>query len=323
MRSFAEYIAMLEGDDCADERELAWLAAALLDGGVSDLELGALVALLRRPAASAVFLRALVRALDSRVTRWPGTATPMPVVIGCYGGSRELPCLSPLLALLLARFQVPVLMHGPLHADRGVSAALVLRELGIMPCSHKDQAARELESRSLAFVPEALLAPGLAALLALRARVGPIPVLLTAARLIDPFDSGALVVCAGDSDEELGAMRAAIEIGATRALLMHATDGEAIAHPCVRPRIEQWEGGAVRVLFDADAMQARSGIGLPPPLDVRATAAWIRQACDGAFAVPAPIVNQLAACLYAAGYCHDFDQAKALAVLAATRRNVA
>lgn len=323
MRSFAEYIAMLEGDGCADESELTWLAGALLDGGISDLELGALIALLRRSGASAVFLRALVRALDCRITRWAGNAEPTPVVIGCYGGSRELPCLSPLLALLLARFQVPVLMHGPLHADRSISAALVLRELGIMPCSHRAQAACELETRSLAFVPEALLAPGLAALLALRARLGPIPVLLSAARLIDPFDSGALVVCAGESEEEMAAMRAVLQDRCGRALLLPATGGEAIAHPCARPRIEHWDGGLMSVLFDADGMQARGGMPLPSPLDVRATAAWIRQACDGAFAVPAPIVNQLAACLYAAGYCHDFDQAKALAALAAARRNVA
>jgi hypothetical protein len=34
-------------------------------------------------------------------------------------------------------------------------------------------------------------------------------------------------------------------------------------------------------------------------------------------------VNQLAACLYAIGYCEDFNQAKALAAIAAAGRHVA
>ena len=62
---------------------------------------------------------------------------------------------------------------------------------------------------------------------------------------------------------------------------------------------------------------------MPMPSDVKAVASWIRRALDGACAIPAPLVNQLAACLYATGYCDDFNQAKALAVIAAAGRRVA
>jgi hypothetical protein len=33
--------------------------------------------------------------------------------------------------------------------------------------------------------------------------------------------------------------------------------------------------------------------------------------------VPLPLINQLACCLYAAGYCNDFTQAKAMAAVKA------
>ena len=324
MKSYAEYLLLLE-DNAAlvADHELEWLAGAMLDGGIADIELGALLVGLRRPAAAAPLLRALLAALDTRVTRWRSGAGSAPVTLGCYGGAVDVPSLAPLLALLLARFGIPVLMHGPLHAEHGVATALVLRELGIMPCAHEQQAVQALQVRGLAFVPDALLAPGLAALLALRACLGPIPLLVTAARLLDPFDCGALVVAGADCSRELELMRLAFATQRERGLLLRATEGEACAHPRLRPRMEHWQGGQVKVLFEDDAPQPLGAAALPPALDARATAAWIRQACEGMRPVPAPIVNQLAACLYAIGYCDDFNQAKALAAIAASRRQVA
>jgi len=323
MKSYAEYLGLLEADDASgpDVRELDLLAGAMLDGGVPDLELGALLGALARRADSALLLQALLGALDRRVTRW-GCAGPTPVVIGCYGGSRDCPNLSPLLALLLARFEIPVLMHGPLHAKHGLSAALVLRELGIMPCAHKEQVERELAERHIAFAPDALLAPGLAALLALRARLGPLSLLVTAARLIDPFDAGALVMTGGDTPEEIGAMARVLAGGEMRVLLLHGS-GDGCAHPLRRPRMEYWQAGEATLLFEGEPLPPRHGPALPPPLDSGACAAWIREACEGTRPVPMPIVNQLAAALHAAGYCSDFNQAKALAAIAATRRQVA
>jgi anthranilate phosphoribosyltransferase len=324
MKSYAEYLLLLEDAAAAvPEQELEWLAGAMLDGGIADVELGALLASLRRPSAAAPLLRALTAALDTRVTRWRSDVRSTPVTIGCYGGAVDVPSLAPLLALLLARFGIAVLMHGPLHAEHGVATALVLRDLGILPCAHQQQVAQALQTRGIAFVPDALLAPGLASLLALRARLGPIPLLVTAARLLDPFDCGALVVAGGDSGAELERMRLVFATQRERGLLLRATEGEACAHPRLRPRMEHWQAGRVQVLFEDDAPPLRSAASLPPALDARATAAWIRQACEGARPVPAPIVNQLAACLYAIGYCDDFNQAKALAAIAASRRQVA
>ena len=326
MKTYAQYLALLleDGDSQFCARDLTLLFGALLDGGVPDVELGAMLAVLRARGSSPALLQGVLAALAERVNRWPAVHDRvLPVSIGCYSATSECPDLTPLLALLLARFGIAVLLHGPLNVGGGVSVALLLRELGVMPCASRQQVTRELQARRIAFVPDTLLAPGFASLLSYRARLGPIPLLVSAARLIDPFDRGALVIAAGEDDVEIEGMRCAIAALGMRALVLRATEGEAFASPRMRPRMEHWRPGSHAVLFDEVPGASTHSPALPPAADVRATAAWITQACDGARALPHPIVNQLAACLHATGYCDDFNQAKALAAIAASGRRVA
>ncbi|RPI41994.1 MAG: DNA-binding protein YbiB, partial [Betaproteobacteria bacterium] len=243
MKPYAEYLSLLidDRDSQLSERDLALLAGAMLDGGVPDIELGAMLAILRARSDSTALLQGMLAALGARVTRLPHGDRVCPVAIGCYAGSCKYPELTPLLALLLARFGIRVLMHGPLHVDGGVSVALVLRELGVMPCANKLQAARDLQERGLAFVPDALLAPGLASLLAHRVRLGSMPILVSAARLIDPFESGSLVVATAGNPAEVERLRVTVAATGMRALLLHATDADSFGNPMLRPRMEYWQ----------------------------------------------------------------------------------
>lgn len=325
MKSYAEYLSLLDRDvngeltDC----DIVLLAGAMLDGGVPDVELGALLSALRARSDSADLLLGVLRALQPRVTRWSAPAPVCPVSLACYGGAGRVPDLTPLLALLLARFGIPVLLHGPLHALSGISVSLVLRELGVMPCPSKESVSRELHERGLAFVPDTLLAPGLAGLLSYRARLGALPLLVSAARLVDPFDTGSLVVAAAEEESEIERLKAAIAAHELRALVFLGTEGEPFASPSVRPRMESWRDGVATVLFEGEVTPSPRSVVLPAAADVRGVAAWIRQVLDGSRAMPTPLVNQLAACLYGTGYCEDFNQAKALAAIAAARRRVA
>ena len=51
---------------------------------------------------------------------------------------------------------------------------------------------------------------------------------------------------------------------------------------------------------------------LPETCDVRATVDWMHAVLAGVHAIPAPLANQLACCLYASGYADDLNQAKAI-----------
>ena len=110
------------------------LFAAMLDGGVPDLELGACLCALRMKHQSATELLGFYRAASERVylLKPPPTAL-RPLVFATYRGARLAPNLLPLLVLLLQRMGVPVLLHGTLEGGGRVASAYILRELGVLP----------------------------------------------------------------------------------------------------------------------------------------------------------------------------------------------
>ncbi|MBI3068788.1 MAG: hypothetical protein HY323_06105 [Betaproteobacteria bacterium] len=89
-----------------------------LDGGVPELETGAVLALLHAKGESLQELLGFHDALRERCFRVrPPAAAARPVVLATRRGTRDQPNLTPLLALLLARFGVPVLIHGTLAGE--------------------------------------------------------------------------------------------------------------------------------------------------------------------------------------------------------------
>ena len=115
----------------ADESFALW--GAVLDGALPELELGALLASLAIAGESPDELLGLHRALAARR---PGSR-PRPRGAPCrFRSTGSFPgeaAFSVLLALFLRRFDVPVVLHGPLDSPEGPSAPVLLRELGVMP----------------------------------------------------------------------------------------------------------------------------------------------------------------------------------------------
>ena len=326
MKSYPEYLAALRGGDVQQlsARDARHLAAAMLDAGIPEVELGALIATMQFNPRSTLLLEGLVDALDERIRRSPVAANRFaPVSIGCYGGAWDAPNLTPLLGIVLARFGIPVILHGPLHAHAGISSAILLRSLGIMPCAHHQQIAPALESRHIAFLPDALVAPGLALLIALRARLGPTALFTLAARLLNPFDGEALIMVRADDTGELETLRGFMAAKGCSALLLGSSLADGNAQTVRRPRIEYWRDGCCEVLFEEEAMRAHETVRGPDLASAETTAMWMRQVCDGVVPLPAPLHSQFAACLYATGYCDDINQAKALAAIGTTRERVA
>src|SRR5437762_14222705 len=89
------------------------LYEAMLDGRVSDLEMGGIMLAMRIKGESVDEIAGFLAAAESSFTQLPQpSGAYVPVIIPSYNGSRQMPNLTPLLALLLAREGVPVLMHG-------------------------------------------------------------------------------------------------------------------------------------------------------------------------------------------------------------------
>ncbi len=313
---------------CADERELSEaqsceLFGALLDHGVAELETGAvLTALALRPLAAAEVagLRRAAQARLNRLAAPPGPAT-RPIVIPSYAGALHQPNLMPLVAMLLAKFGLAVLVHGTLDSQGRIASATVFRELGVLPCAALSEAHQALAERRIAFVPTALLAPGLMQLLALRGRLGAPNCAQLIAPLLDPFGGDGLKLVPAIDAAQQEAFAAVLAAQAEHALVFVGAEGEAYPDPSQRPAIERVAEGGRERLFDAHpaplAARAAPATGIPAGGDAKLAAHWVALALAGQAAVPQPILNLLACCLYAAGYTDDFSQAKAIVAVRA------
>ncbi len=322
---------------CADQRELSEaqsyeLFSALLDHGVAELETGAILAALGMRPLAAAELAGLRRAAQDRLNRLHALADPAPgatrpVVIPSYAGALHQPNLMPLVALLLAKLGLAVLVHGTLDGQGRVASATVFRELGVLPCVALSEAQEALAERRVAFVPTALLAPGLMQLLSLRGRLGVPNCAQLIAPLLDPFGGAALKLVPASDAAQRDAFAAVLAAQGEHALLFIGAEGEAYPDPWQRPAMEHVGERGRELLFDADPTpilaRGTHAPGLPESADAKPTARWIGLALAGQLAVPQPILNLLACCLYAAGYTDDFSQAKAIVAVRAHPRAVA
>lgn len=323
--SFSAYLKEI-GRGERSSRDLGYdeartLFGAMLDGGVPDLELGAIMQSLRFKTEALPELLGFHAALDARITQLKSPDPALrPVVIPSYNGARRQANLMPLLVMLLKRLGVPVLVHGVLESEGRVAAAYVFRELGLLPQANSRHAQDALLREGVAFVPVGALSPGLSNLLALRSRLGVRNTAHTMAKLIDPFSAdgaGGLRMVSVTHPAYADKMRDFFAEISGAALLMRGTEGEAFANPKRRPQIEFFDSGRTEVLFEAEHGVIKSLPQLPEECDARTTAQWIRATLDGEHPIPLPLINQLACCLYACGYSSDFSQAKAIAAVKA------
>lgn len=301
-------IEMGEGLDFVDARNLA---AALLDGGVPELETAAFLMALNRNDAGLDAWLGMHAALAERVPRFASpSAHYRPVILPTYHGVRSCTHLTPLLALLLKSFGIPILVHGVLDGGGGTAAAYIFRELGILPCSNAAQVHARLRDEGIAFAPVALLNSGLASLLALRARLGVESIATRLAVLVDTMDAESVRVAPALHEQELPGIAAILSALGGRALLLKGCEGEAFADPQLRPEIRFYRDGVCESI--CAAQQTISVVTDIPLGDARATGVWIKDVLEGRQSVPLALRSLLAACLYAAGYTDDLNQARAI-----------
>ncbi len=311
----------IDAHDLAPE-DAALLFGAILDGGVPDLELGALLVALRMKGESPGELLGAYEALAARVHQLqPPPADARTVVIGTGEGTRSQPNLTPLVALVLRRMGVPVLVHGALEGHGRAAAAYILRELGLFPCATLAQAQAALDRDKIAFVPTAVFAPGLAALQALRSRLGVPNTGHLLARLVDPLPGASLRLVGVSDPARLARMREMLLGTGERAIVLSGTDDEPFADPRQRPQIELVDDGAGTVLFGEERAPVDAPAKAPEARGAKATARYIRRIIEGASPLPMPIVNEVACCLYGAGLTADLNQAKAIVAVETHTRN--
>jgi anthranilate phosphoribosyltransferase len=320
--SYATLIRQIEAGETLAYVEARALGAALLDGGVPELETAAFMVAFNQHDPGLDAWLGLHAALAERLPDFVAPAGPFrTVVLPAYHGVRTHPHLTPLLALLLKSFGIPVLIHGVLDGGGGTAAAYVLRELGVMPCSTTTQVNAGLRDDGLAFAPVALLNPGLASLLALRGRLGIDGWMTRLAALADVLGERSVRVTPVASTMEMVPTQVVLEALGGHALLLQGCESEAFADPLMRPEMVLVQDGQGLQVYEAQSTES-APVNLPAA-DARATGDWIDRLMREHLPLPLPIRNQLAVCLHAAGYTEDLNQARAITAISGFGRAAA
>lgn len=280
------------------------LYAAMLDGRVSDLELGGILLAMRIKGESvdeiAGFLDAAEDSFDKlSVPQRAQAALYAPIVIPSYNGSRRMANLTPLLALLLAREGVPVLVHGVTQDPGRVTTAEIFGALGLAHAQSVQQAEACFAQHLPAFMPITALAPRLARLLAMRRILGVRNSTHTLVKIMQPFNGPALRLTSYTHPEYLAMLTAYFTTAAPAArgdaFLMRGTEGETVANARRAQQIDWFHQGQCTTLVQTQPGGAVPD--LPEASDAASTAAWVQQALRGERPVPAPIAEQLTHCL--------------------------
>jgi len=277
------------------------LYAAMLDGRVSDLELGAIMLAMRIKGESVDEIAGFLDAAEASFAHLPAPIGDYaPVVIPSYNGARQMANLTPLLALLLAQEGVPVLIHGVTHDHDRVTTAEILQALGFSFAQDIEQAAAHFSERRPVFMPIEALAPRMARLLAMRRLLGVRNSTHTLVKIMQPFAGPALRLTSYTHPEYLAMLSGYFATAAPAArgdvFLMRGTEGETVASAKRAQQIEWFHGGQCTTL-----VQKQSPVDELPPLpearDAATPAEWIRAALRGDQPIPGAILEQVEQCL--------------------------
>lgn len=274
------------------------LMTQVLDGQVTDLEIGAFALAMRMKGESLDELLGFLQALQPRLT--PIRSDRPVVVIPSYNGARRLPNLTPLLALSLAQEGARVLVHGPRHDPSRVTSAEVFMSLALPPATDADAVAELWRRHEPAFVPTDALSPALQRLLDVRWVVGLRNSGHTIAKMLDPIAGAPTLRLMNYTHPEFGQLMAAYaERGAASMMLLRGTEGEAVADPRRCPKMDLWLAGRARPDLGCPAQEgvlAEMPV-LPASHDAATTALYIQAVLSGEKPMPAPIGRQVQAIL--------------------------
>lgn len=271
------------------------LFAAIFAGDVADVALGAILVALRVKGENAEELAGMMDALAPHVMplKLPARRA-QPVLIPSYNGSRKLPNLVPLLALLLAREGIPVLLHGAAQEPNRVGSFEILAHLGHHAVTMIEEAEKRLDQQRLAPVPIGVLSLPLKRLIDVRLQVGVRNTGHTLAKLLLPGGVPAAAACrliAVTHPDFMSLMREHFATAPANVFLMRGVEGEPVVRLHAPQPIEQIDAEAhlvTHLLGDGDKEFEL------PARDAIATAKWTADVLEGKALAPAAILRQVA-----------------------------
>ncbi|MGY4829594.1 DNA-binding protein YbiB [Sphaerotilaceae bacterium SBD11-9] len=314
--SISQYIKEIgrgkEGARSLNTEQAHDLMSQVLDGQVTDLELGAFAMAMRIKGETVEETTGFLQATTERCIP---IATQRPaVVLPSYNGARKLPNLTTLLALLLAQEDIPVLVHGMPEDPGRVTTAEIFHDLGLPIARDADDVAAAWQRHEPVYIRTDVLCPPLARLLDARWTIGLRNSGHTVAKLLDPCPAGSALRVVNYTHPEYGTMLGEfLQHTVANAMLMRGTEGEPVADPRRMPRLDVFIDGFLRSDLTVAAHDGvlRELPVLPRTCDAATTAMYIQSVISGEKPAPAPLMQQvdsLLASLAALAHAHPRER---------------
>ena len=283
-----------DGARALNRAQAADLMGQILDGQVSDLELGAFCIAMRIKGETEQEMAGFLDATHARLRHIEAKTSV--VVLPSYNGARKLPVLTPLLAHLLARAGLAVVMHGTPTESTRVTSQEVLAAMGVQALTQ----ARTVLAGEVVFAPTEVLCPGLKRLLDVRRVVGLRNPAHSLVKLMNPTTAvDALLVSSYTHPEYAVSMAATFELIGARTLLLRGTEGEVVADARRTPQMDAFVRGTRTPLVEPQAGSLIKLPQLPTDIDAATTARYTQAVLSGELPVPAPLAAQVQAVLKA------------------------
>lgn len=273
--------------------------AAMLNGQLSDIELGGFLIAMRIKGESVQELAGFLHAAEASFTPLNAPeGSYAPVVIPSYNGARQLPNLTPLLACLLAREGVPVLVHGMTHDPGRVTTAEIFAEMGVTVCIDANAVAEKFSQQQPAFISIQNLAPQLYQLLQVRRVLGLRNSTHMLVKIMQPFTGKALRLVSYTHPEYFTMLCDYFSTAANPAqgdvFLMRGTEGETVANAKRANAIEWFHEHQRSTLVERQ--EPVDHFPDLPANDAVTTATWIKQALANEHLIPFAIKEQVEHC---------------------------
>jgi anthranilate phosphoribosyltransferase len=265
------------------------LFGQVLDGTVSELEIGAFCLAMRIKGETAEEMAGFLDATYERLQRVSARSGKPVVVLPSYNGARRLPVLTPLLASLVARQGLPVVIHGTATETARVFVRDVLHGMD----RQAEDAVRPLDDGELVYLPTEVLCPGLKRLLDVRRVVGLRNSAHSLVKLMNPCAGRAVVVSSYTHPEYALSMAAVFELMGSTALLLRGTEGEVVADARRLPQMDGFVRGRPVRLSEGRKGTVTDLPDLPKEVDVHTTAQYIEDVLAGRKPVPDSMALQV------------------------------
>ena len=269
--------------------QAADLFGQILDGQVSDLEIGAFCIAMRVKGETPEEMCGFLDATHARLHKAKSASGKPVVVLPSYNGARRLPVLTPLLAGLLARRGLPVLIHGTSTESSRVFVRDVLRALDVQAAG----SAPVLRDGEIAFVPTEVLCPGLKRLLDARKLIGLRNSAHSLVKLMNPCDGTAVIVSSYTHPEYAVSMGEVFTRMRATALLLRGTEGEVVADARRLPQMDGFVRGERVTLQEGRKGTVTDLPDLPKEVDPDTTAAYIRDVLAARKPIPEALALQV------------------------------